>query len=195
MMRAEIKGYEGFYDITDGGVITNLKTGVRLSGNINSYGYRVVSLTKNGHKKDFKVHRLLARAFIPNPCNYDCVNHKDGNKLNNSLDNLEWCSKGQNNSHARDLLGVTSDSKPVMQATFDGKVVAIYPSIKVASTLTGATATLISACCIGTAKITSNYKWSYAPIDFGEVVRNYERLQIEEQIKQLQLRLSTMNQL
>ena len=80
---AQIKGYEGLYDISEDGVITNTRTGCELTGTINSYGYRVVRLTKNGHQKDFKVHQLLAKAFIPNPNNYRCINHIDGNKLNN----------------------------------------------------------------------------------------------------------------
>lgn len=59
-------------------------------------GYQVVS---EGHK-DLYVHRLVCRAFIPNPENLPCVNHKDGNKLNNDVSNLEWCTPKQNSIHA-----------------------------------------------------------------------------------------------
>ncbi|NFF21812.1 hypothetical protein FDF76_12995 [Clostridium botulinum] len=67
--------------------------------NIN-YRRSVVKLFKNKTKKEFKIHRLVAEAFIPNPNNYKVVNHIDGNPLNNIVDNLEWCSQKMNVAHA-----------------------------------------------------------------------------------------------
>lgn len=66
------------------------------------HGYVFVSLVINGKRRLKKVHRILAELFIPNDMNYPCVNHIDGNKTNNSLDNLEWCTYYHNNKHARD---------------------------------------------------------------------------------------------
>lgn len=67
---------------------------------INVNGYKTVTLYKDGVGKSQRVHRLVAEAFVPNPENKRCVNHKDGDKLNNSADNLEWCTSSENNAHA-----------------------------------------------------------------------------------------------
>lgn len=64
--------------------------------------YLRVRFTINGKTKKYSVHRLVATAFIPNPNNYKCVNHKDGNKLNNRVENLEWCTYSENLKHAYD---------------------------------------------------------------------------------------------
>ncbi len=65
-------------------------------------GYKYISLSYLGVKTNYSVHRLVADAFIPNPEGLPCVNHKDGNKLNNHVDNLEWCDYSYNNHHAYD---------------------------------------------------------------------------------------------
>ena len=158
---AQIKGYEGLYEIFPNGVIINSQTGWALQGNINSYGYRVVSLMKNGQKKDYKVHRLLAQAFIPNPNNYRCINHIDGNKQNNSLDNLEWCTHGQNTAHARTTLNLDFSRKPVVQTTLNGNFVAIWNSATIAAHFLHGSPTLIAACCKGTTDFAYDSKWFY----------------------------------
>ena len=68
-------------------------------GNLHHSGYLLVSLSKDGKRKQFGVHRLVATAFLDNPNNYPCVNHKDENKQNNNLQNLEWCSYSYNNNY------------------------------------------------------------------------------------------------
>ena len=158
---AMIEGYEGLYEIFPNGVIINSQTGWALQGNINSYGYRVVSLMKDGKKKDYKVHRLLAQAFIPNPNNYRCINHIDGNKLNNSLDNLEWCTHGQNTAHARTTLNLDFSRKPVVQTTLDGNFVAVWNSATIAAHFIKGCPTLIAACCKGTTDSAYDSKWFY----------------------------------
>ena len=74
-----------------------------MIGKVGNNGYRMVVLTVDGKKLYPMVHRLVAKAFIPNPQNLREVNHKDGNKLNNSLDNLEWVTTRENQLHARDM--------------------------------------------------------------------------------------------
>ena len=80
--------------------IFNFKTNRWLILNIGSNGYLRVQLTNDCGRKGMLVHRLIAIAFIPNPNNYELINHKDGNKLNNELSNLEWCDYKFNNNHA-----------------------------------------------------------------------------------------------
>ena len=114
-MKRPIKNYENLYEITDNGKVICLP---RKKKNINGYfitnyyetfghknskGYMVINLTsdnKNIKKKNVLIHRLVAEAFIPNPNNYPYVNHKDGNKANNCVDNLEWCNNSMNQLHA-----------------------------------------------------------------------------------------------
>jgi len=90
------------YLISDDCQVKSLKFGKEriLKSDIDTRGYKYVVLYKNGKGKHYTIHRLMAIAFIPNPDNKRCVNHKDGNKLNNLIDNLEWCTHSENNKHA-----------------------------------------------------------------------------------------------
>jgi hypothetical protein len=91
-----IIGYETFYKISSLGTIINLQTNKEIKKRINADGYYVVSL----NQRSFLVHRLLAINFISNSENKAEVNHKDGNKLNNALSNLEWLTQKENLDHA-----------------------------------------------------------------------------------------------
>ena len=96
----DIDGYEGLYQISNFGNVKRLKTGKLKKPEITNKGYYMVDLYKNNVRKKFTIHRLIAKAFIDNPRNKKIVNHKDGNKLNNDISNLEWSSYSQNNLHA-----------------------------------------------------------------------------------------------
>ena len=80
------------YKISNLGRIRSLKKYKILKQSTNRFGYKSVSLHKFGTSKTFAIHRLVAKAFIPNPNNYPCVNHKDENPSNNCVSNLEWCT-------------------------------------------------------------------------------------------------------
>jgi hypothetical protein len=95
----DIAGYELYYQISNIGQVKRKDTGKILKNNIRN-GYEYVTLCVNGQRKKFYVHRLVAIAFIPNPKSYEQVNHKDGNKSNNKVDNLEWCTQKENLMHA-----------------------------------------------------------------------------------------------
>lgn len=96
----EINDYNGQYFISNLGNIKSLKSSKYLKPQNDGSGYLFVMLSKNSIRKNYKIHRLVAEHFIENPNNYKVVNHIDGNKLNNKVDNLEWCTHGENNQHA-----------------------------------------------------------------------------------------------
>ena len=108
---ADIAGYEGLYQVSSTGEVKSLKgwNGHRiiereriLSKTKTTTGYYKVELIKNGVKRSFRVHRLVAGAFIPKVEGKEIINHKDGNPLNNSVSNLEWCTQKENVNHAYD---------------------------------------------------------------------------------------------
>jgi hypothetical protein len=98
-MKKKITNYEN-YNIYDNGDVENVLTHKILQGSISENGYKYYRLSKDNAKHKFYAHRLVAEAFIPNPNGLPVVNHKDGNKLNNCVDNLEWISYSDNVSHA-----------------------------------------------------------------------------------------------
>lgn len=125
----KIKDHE--YYVTKDGKVISARTGKEMCQWIDNVGYKQCNLYKDGKKKYVRVHRLIAEAFIPNPLNLPQINHKDGNKLNNNVDNLEWCDNSRNTKHAFDN-NLTS-LKPVA-CRIDG---IDYKSIREASKLTG----------------------------------------------------------
>lgn len=91
----DIKGWEDYTIDTDGNVFSKRKNKY-LKPNINKYGYCKIKLQKNKHTKMFSIHRLVAENFLENKDGLPQVNHKDGNKQNNNINNLEWCSAKYN---------------------------------------------------------------------------------------------------
>ena len=108
----DIENYSGYYQISSYGRVRNVKTGNILTGDINNIGYKRVCLYKNGKPHQKFVHRLIAEAFIP-PFTGQQVNHIDGDKLNNSVENLEWCTGSENMQHAY-RNGLHSGATPVI---------------------------------------------------------------------------------
>lgn len=100
-MSPNIDGFPN-YHIKPTGEVVNLKTGRVLKGVLNSEGYVVFCLTHNKKKKVLKQHRMLAKAYIPNPDNKPHINHIDSDRSNNELSNLEWVTPKENMFHARD---------------------------------------------------------------------------------------------
>ena len=166
-----ISGYEGLYEVSSLGEIRSLnynRTGkTRTLKTCIKKGYVVINLSKNNVKKNHQVHRLVAQAFIPNGENKTEVNHIDGNKENNTVDNLEWVNRSENMQHAyknnlcesqriaskqniykaREVY-VAKCSKQVKCITTD----TIYSSTRDAERLTGIPHSNIGACCNGTRK-------------------------------------------
>lgn len=146
----DIPGYEGCYqasnlgriksldrDVYRGGIIKHI-SGCMMSLRETDDGRIKVDLRKDGFKKTFKVHRLVALAFLPNPDNLREVNHKDENPKNNRLDNLEWCTHIYNckygtRNERRYESGGGSRRKPIGKYDKDGNLVATYTCIKSAA--------------------------------------------------------------
>ena len=126
-MKKEIVDYEN-YLIYDDGNVFNTNTNKMLSGSIGQNGYKYYRLSKNNKKKIFYAHRLVAEAFLENKDNLPVVNHKDGNKLNNSVDNLEWCTAKENDIHARNT-GLKLQNKPIKAINIDTEYSICFESL------------------------------------------------------------------
>lgn len=145
-------GFEGLYEVSNLGNVKSLPRkrckGKVLIPHINK-GYEYVHLCMNGNTSYVKVHRIVAMAFLQSIPNKTHVNHIDGNKLNNSADNLEWCTPSENLKHAREnklnMATVNNSymSKPI-NMILSGEVIKTFPSIMEASRQTGICRTAIS---------------------------------------------------
>lgn len=138
-------------------------------------GYYSVGLWKDGKMHNKTIHRLVAKAFIPNPNNLPVVNHIDGNKKNNRVDNLEWCTYSHNAKEAYRLnlinmsqkhietarqLGINSRKK-IVQKDLEGNVIKVFSSGLQASRITGISQGNISQCCSKKRKSIGGYLWEY----------------------------------
>ena len=129
-------------------------------------GYLVVSLTDGKRKVNRSIHRLLAITYIPNPENLPHVNHKDGNQINNNLDNLEWVSVGDNTRHAIDM-GMTDPKTrhpsmaEIEQQDLMGNTLCLFMSLHGAERSTGIAWQNISKVCRGLRKTAGNFRWVY----------------------------------
>lgn len=172
----DIPGYESLYQANNYGEIKSFprkysihKKPFIMKQRNNYKGYAVVTLCKNGIQKNKIVHRLIAQTFIPNPNNLPQVNHKDGNKQNNNVNNLEWCDNSYNQLHAN-RMGLNKNRikrvrevcfKPVIQYDLDGNEIGRYSSLREASSKTGCNYKAMSLCALGKIKTSGGYKWKY----------------------------------
>lgn len=163
----KIDGFDN-YSVSDTGLVRNDTTGRVLTVFNGSTGYKIVHLRKGGKMKNFKLHRLIASAFISNPQNLKCVNHINGNKQDNRIENLEWCTHSQNNAHSYRTLGRSSYNaiKAMTEAKFKPVLCVetnrAYKSVKNAAEETGALRGNISLCLTGKRVTAGGYHWRYA---------------------------------
>lgn len=153
----DVVGYEGLYQVSNLGRIKR-KDHILYKTLRNYYG---VKLCKNNIKCFKYIHRIVAQAFIPNPENKSQVNHIDGNKLNNCVDNLEWVTRSENTKHAYKI-GLEKPTKisPVIQYDLKGNKIKEYESIKEAKKK-NKKCSKISDCCSGKRKTAGGYIWKY----------------------------------
>lgn len=124
-------------------------------------GYDSLGLSCGGKSKNFMNHRLVAMTFCSNVNQEKNVNHKDGNKPNNSSSNLEWCSSSENVIHSQKVLGKIRSTKPVRQLDLDGNFIREFISAAEAERITGISAKHIPSVCNGSRKSTGESKWEY----------------------------------
>lgn len=122
-------------------------------------GYIMVCLYKDKKYKNFRLHRLIAEMFIPNPNNYPEVNHEDGNKQNNCVDNLKWCTTSENQLHSCYVL--KNNIKSVVQYDLNGNFIKKWESIRHASRCLNIPHNGIVANCKGKQKTSGGYTWKY----------------------------------
>lgn len=175
----DVPGYEGYYQVSNDGRVrsvdrvvpclgdgrprfSTLRKGVELKPHKDKYGYMIVNLSKDGTRKKHKVHRLVMLAFAGECPDGLQVNHKDENKANNRVGNLEYVTCKENiNYGARTEKAISKRRKPVFQID-NGDIVARYPSIAEAQRQTGCWDIEISRCCRGIIKSSGGYQWAYA---------------------------------
>jgi hypothetical protein len=178
-----IEGFEEIYQISNLGRVKSLERNVlcrsgfqkrkeRILPCIGSHGYHMVALYNNKKETCKTIHSLIAKAFIPNPDDFPCVNHINGINTDNRIENLEWCTYGENNKHAYSHLGRSAPlagkfgkdnykSKPVLQFTMNGEFVAEYVSARDAAKQTKSSQGRISDCCRGEKAHHLSFIWRY----------------------------------
>jgi hypothetical protein len=166
----DIEGYVGLYQISSYGRVRSLdrevmyeekcklRKGKVLTLQSDSYGYHVTNLNKEKKRKEHKVHRLLSQAFIPNPFNKPYINHIDGDKQNNNLNNLEWCTPKENMVHSAEN-NLNNRNKAVEKYGTNGDLVKVYYSIREASRDSGVCNGSISKACKGKLETAGGYRW------------------------------------
>lgn len=167
-----IAGYEGIYEISNLGRVKTLPRTVN-NGYVTRHlteKIRLGSITKDGYRrvnilhKNVLVHRIVAETFLPNPDGLSDVNHKDENKQNNCVWNLEWCTRDYNNKYGtRGERISNANGRPVIQKNLDCKFIQKWKSANEAELYFGNNASsAVSKCCNGKLKTAYGYKWEWA---------------------------------
>lgn len=143
------------------GRVKSLRKNIILKSEI-CVTYSYVCLCVNNKRKSKRVHRLVAEAFIPNPENKSEVNHIDGNKQNNRVDNLEWVTGSENIQHGYRMNLCKANKKRVLQYDLQGKFIKEWESTMQIQRQLNYNNSCICYCCLGKKKTAYGYKWQYA---------------------------------
>jgi hypothetical protein len=170
-----IPGVEEYYELSTDGEVRNKRTGKILKNRAEPDGYVVCSLTVDYRNICSKIHKALAECFIPNPENKPTVNHKNGDKHDYDLDNLEWATYGENNIHAVNtgLRTRTSNKRVLVRDLTTGKE-SEYGSIKECAIGTGVLSRSIMDCLKGKRKSAKQHLFCY--MEDNVCLTNYGRV-------------------
>lgn len=158
-----IEGYEGRYQVSNMGRVKSIKPRgkdieVFMSCCPNAMGYPIVLLSKDGKKKTLLVHRLVAKAFIPNPNEFNLINHKNEIKTDNRAENLEWCDAKYNTEYSYRLHPNVKANGKRVRCVETG---VIYPSIGNAGFKTGIKYQHISRACRNKKRTAGSFHWEF----------------------------------
>lgn len=158
-----VKNFEDRYLVNESGDVFSKRSNRLLTPKIDRYGYKVVVLSRNGKTKHITVHKLVALHFIPNPDNLPTVNHKDEDKLNNHVSNLEWLTVKDNDNYGtrNERMANSKKINPVAQFDLDMNLIEIHAGIKDAQRNTGVNRNSIRAVCRGERDSAGGYKWRF----------------------------------
>lgn len=196
----DVPNYEGLYEVSNlgnvrskdrkkwNGKVFYTQKGRLLKQNFDGKGnYLFVGLYKDGKIKQINIHRLVAIAFIPNPNNLPCINHKNEVKTDNRAENLEWCTISYNSNYGQSIKNMIesrrknndlkeiaqrakatrnknksySHEKPVLQYSINGEFIKEFSSATEAEKITGICRAGIQRCCIRKYKQAKGYIWKY----------------------------------
>ena len=167
----DIEGYKGLYQVSNLGRVKSLnyrrtgKEGI-MKGVDDGCGYLQVALSKDGKDKKCRLNRLVAQAFLENPNSLPEVNHKNEDKTDNCVENLEWCDRAYNvNYGTGNKNRAEKRSKPLYSINKESGLVTYWESAKVASRQTGIAKQNICACLKGNRKSAGGHIWLYADED------------------------------
>lgn len=156
----DIKGYEGLYQVSNWGRVKRVGKYILAQGYV--HGYLKVVLSKDNKCKNFRVHRLVADAFIPNPDNLPYINHINEFKDDNRVCNLEWCDAMYNSNYGSSKNKIADKlSKKVSQFTIDGDFIKEWSSAAECGR-NGYCKQSVNDCCQGKRKTHKGYIWRYA---------------------------------
>lgn len=157
----EVKEYS-HYEVNQFGEIRHKVRKHILKPRSNKGGYLYVNFKIDGKNTNFAVHRIVANAFIPNPNGYTEINHKDYDRTNNCVDNLEWITSSQNKQHAYlKEVNKSSRGKAVEQYSKDGNYIQTFESITEAAKVINCCVAAISNCCLGRTKTSQGFRWKF----------------------------------
>lgn len=174
----DIKGFEGYYQVSNMGNIKTVKRIVSFGKNKrivveelktlvdDKDGYKDIILYKNGEHRHVKVHRVVAETFIPNPKGYKEINHKNENKADNRVENLEWCSRKYNNDYGNRTKSTReTQSVRINQYSLDGVFIKSWLGARIIERVLGFSNANIIKCCKGKAHTAYGFIWKYADED------------------------------
>jgi len=168
----DIPNYEGLYQVSNFG---NVKSLVGYDHSIKKYvkreklltpsigEYKKIQLFKNKKRSTYYIHRLVAQSFIDNPNNYKIINHKDENKYNNSVDNLEWCTHKENINYGtkQERASKIQTKYHVLQYDLNDNLIRKWKNLREITLNTNYNKSYIIVCCQNKRKTAYGYKWAY----------------------------------